>query len=153
MTLPPGLRKALLLVHVVTSVGFIGAAAAFLALAVAGVMGAPVYPAMQIVTWTVVVPLAFASLLIGILSSLTTPWGLLRSYWVIFKLVLTVLAVGVLLLQTRTINGLADGAVEGREAMILHAAGGIAVLVVVSLLSVYKPRGTTGYGARKLAGR
>jgi hypothetical protein len=38
-----------------------------------------------------------------------------------------------------------------RMGMILHGAGGLAVLIVVTVLSIYKPRGMTHYGARKIA--
>jgi hypothetical protein len=154
MLLPPFWRKLVLTTHVATSVGFIGAVAAFLALAVAGLDGdAAVYPALPIMTWWVIVPLAVVSLLIGVVSSLGTPWGLLQHYWVATKLVLTILALGVLLLQTRTIDRLADVAraggigpasLEGQTAMVLHGGGGLGVLLLMIVLSVFKPRGITG---------
>ncbi len=149
MSLSPGWRKLVLLLHVTTSVGFIGAVAAFLVLAIAGVAGANVYPAIKIMTWEVVVPLAFASLLIGIVSSVGTAWGLVRHYWLALKLGLTVVAVGVLMLQTRAIDALAAGqaAPGAGGAMILHSAGGLLVLVGVMVLSIYKPRGLTGLSA------
>ena len=157
MTLSPGWRKLTLAVHVVTSVGFIGAAAAFLVLALTGAMATDAgligaaYLGMRILTWAIVVPLAFASLLVGIVSSLGTPWGLFRHYWVIVKLVLTAIAVGVLMVQTATIDGLAaraltlgpDGMIGARWAMVAHAGGGIAVLLAATALSVWKPRGVT----------
>ena len=55
MSFSPGWRRALLTLHVATSVGFIGAVAAFLALAIAGVSGAPaVYLALPIIIWPVI---------------------------------------------------------------------------------------------------
>ncbi len=69
-----------------------------------------VYLAMRVVTWDVIVPLAFASLVIGIVQSLGTPWGLFRHYWIIIKLVLTMIAVAVLMLQTPSVNALSDAA-------------------------------------------
>jgi hypothetical protein len=150
--LSAGWRKLVLLLHVTTSVGMLGAVAAFLVLALSGAAGdAGAYPAMQLVTWPVIVPLMGASLLIGIVSSLTTPWGLLRYWWLVAKLVATLIAGGVLLLQTRTIDALAAASpamlpqmASGRAAMILHSAGGLAVLLAVMVLSIYKPRGLTG---------
>ena len=154
-------RRLILVTHVMTSVGFPGAVAAFLVLAIVGVTdvgAAPAaYIAMAIVTWDVIVPLAAAALLIGIVTSLGTPWGLVRFYWVIVKLVLTVIALAVLLAQTGTIDMLADtarrgdvtGLADARAAMILHAAGGLLVLIVATVLSIYKPRGLTPYGRRK----
>jgi hypothetical protein len=160
--LSPAWRKLVLLLHVTTSMSFLGAVTAFLALAIVGVVADPgplmgaVYPAMRIVTWYVVVPLAFASLLIGIVQSLGTPWGLFRYYWVIVKLGLTLLALAVLILQTGTVDMLAAAALDGkladhagqRVSMLLHGTGGIVVLLTATVLSIYKPRGVTGYGVR-----
>jgi hypothetical protein len=157
-------RKLVLVLHVATSLGFLGAVAAFLALAITGATAEPmtslaVYQAMQVVTWQVVVPLALASLLIGIVQSLGTPWGLFRYYWVIVKLVLTIVAIAVLLLQTQTVDALAAAARTGdltgfagaKFSMILHGTGGLLVLLVATVLSVYKPRGLTRYGARAIS--
>lgn len=157
MSFSPFWRKLLLTLHVVTSVGFIGAVAAFLALAVAGASStdpallSAAYLGMNLITWPVIVPLASASLLLGVLQSLGTPWGLFRYYWVILKLVLTVVAIAVLLVQTPIISALAQAApggdltdlASGRFAMILHSVGGMTVLVLVTALSIYKPRGMT----------
>ena len=157
MTLPPLARKLVLLLHVLTAVGAIGAVAAFLALAIAGAQGqGGAYTAMRLVAWWVVIPLVYAALLIGLVSSLGTPWGVFRHWWVIAKLGLTLLAVVVLQLQTRTIDALAaaetggslGGMHEAQAAMLLHSGGGLAVLVVAALLSVLKPRGITRYGLR-----
>jgi hypothetical protein len=166
MTLSPPWRKLVLVLHVTSSLGFLGAVATFLALAITGATAHPelayaVYQAMQIVTWQVIVPLAFATLLIGIVQSLGTPWGLFRYYWVIVKLVLTIIAVAVLMLQTPTIDALAlaasGGDLEGyagaRFSMMLHASGGAIALLIATVLSVYKPRGLTSYGAAALGGR
>jgi hypothetical protein len=38
---------------------------------------------MQPAAWSVLVPLAFALLLTGLLRSLGTRWGLARHYWVL----------------------------------------------------------------------
>lgn len=34
-------------------------------------------------------------------------------------------------------------------SMVIHAAGGLLVLLTTTILSVYKPRGLTRYGQRK----
>jgi hypothetical protein len=160
--LPSAWRKLLLVIHLVTSVGFMGAVAGFLALAITGATTTDqtimrgIYISMSVMTWDVVVPLAVASMVIGILQSLGTPWGLFRYYWIVIKLVLTVLAAVVLMLQTQTINALAGAALAGnvaqfseaRLSMIVHGTGGLLVLLVATVLSIYKPRGMTNYGAR-----
>jgi hypothetical protein len=151
--------------HVTVSVGSLGAVAAFLALAVAGLSSQDAqtmrgaYLAMDLTTRIVIVPLVLASLLTGVVSSLGTMWGLFRYYWVVVKLLLTVLATIVLLVQTRPIRLLADAAkgmtsfsadLRGLQLqLVIHAAGGLLVLLVATTLSVYKPPGMTRYGARK----
>lgn len=158
----PFWRKFFLTLHVATSVGLAGAVGGFLALAIVGAATPEVelartsYVAMATLTWTVIVPLAAASLVLGLVQSLGTPWGLARYYWIVVKLVLTIIAVAVLLLQLRTIDALAQAALTGnlgaltgsRFGMIGHAAGGLVVIVVAIILSVFKPRGMTRYGAR-----
>lgn len=159
------LRKPLLLLHVLTSVGFVGAVAGFLALAIAGgVVGnseivRAVYISSEIVTWNVIVPLAWASLLIGIFQSLVGPWGLFRHYWIVVKLVLSIVAVLVLMIQTQNIGLMAqmaladrmEGLTAPRASMTLHGIGGLIVLVVVTVLSIYKPRGLTPFGMKRTA--
>src|ERR1700694_2239095 len=98
MLMTSGVRKFMLTTHVTSSVGWFGAVAAFLALAVVGVMSAngqtarSAYVAMETVTWMVIVPFSFAALITGIVQGLGTTWGLFRHQWVVAKLVLTVIA-------------------------------------------------------------
>lgn len=53
-----------------------------------------VYLLMEPLAWLVLVPLAFASLLTGLVQSLGSAgaWVLVRHYWVLFKLLITVVA-------------------------------------------------------------
>lgn len=161
----PRLRKFALTAHITSSVGWLGAIAAFLALAVAGLTSKDeqtvraAYLAMELTAWFVIVPLALASLLSGFIQALGTPWGLSRHYWVLVKLVLTVFATIVLLVKMKLIGEaarmaaetplpLADLRAAGNE-LVVHAAGGLLVLLVLAALSVYKPQGMTAYGQRK----
>jgi len=165
MMMSSGLRRFALTAHVTSSVGLLGSIAAFLALAVAGLtsrdaqMVRAVYPAMDLIARFVIVPLALAALLTGIVQSLGTPWGLFRHYWVLVKLLLTVFA-DIVLLGRMTLIGdavrLATAMTlpqaELRQAgiqLVVHAAGGLLVLLVPAILSVYKPPGSTRYGLRK----
>jgi hypothetical protein len=159
------LRKLVLTAHITFSVGWIGAVAAFLVLAVAGVTSRDVqmvrtaYPAMELTARFVIVPLAFASLLSGLIQSLGTPWGLFRHYWVLVKFLLTSFATIVLLRKMpligyaarRTVDTTLSSADLSAAGMplVVHAAGGILVLLVITTLSVYKPWGLTRYGRRK----
>lgn len=161
----PGGRKLALTLHVLTSVGWLGSVAAFLALAIAELtkadaqIGRGCYVAMEVTTHYVIVPLCFASLLTGLVSSLGTTWGLFRHYWVVIKLTLTILATVVLLVHTRPIRYVADVAAqqplarhelrEVRTQLVADAGAAVVVLVVNTVLAVYKPRGLTRYGRRK----
>lgn len=165
--MPPALRKAALVVHVTSSAGWVGAVVVFLALAVAGVSSdepqtvRSAYVAMELAATYALVPLAIASLVSGLVQSLGTHWGLVRHYWVVIKLVVTLVAIGVLLLQLDSIRHLGDVASgqpvapddlsEPRSSLVVHAAAGLLVLAVPMVLSVFKPRGMTRYGARRTA--
>jgi hypothetical protein len=165
MTMTPSLRKFALTAHVTSSVGTLGAVAGFLALAVAGLNSADsqvvraAYLAMELIAWYVIVPLVLASLVTGLVQSLGTPWGLFRHYWVLAKLLLNVLVTIVLLLQMDGISYMAGVATETtlsgadllelRRSIRTHAAGGLLVLLVPVVLSLYKPSGLTRYGWRK----
>jgi hypothetical protein len=121
------------------------------------------YLAMELIARFVIIPLAFASLLTGLIQSLGTPWGLFRHYWVVVKLLLTVFATVVLLAKMELIGyaaSVAAGAtLSGADLraagiqLVVHAAGGLLVLLVPLVLSVYKPPGVTRYGWRKQYGQ
>ncbi len=166
ITMTPGLRKFALTAHITSSVGWLGSIAAFLALAIAGLTSddaqiiRAAYLAMDLTARFVIVPLAFASLLTGLVQSLGTPWGLFRHYWVVAKLLLSTFAIVILLtkmqliayaaqLAAETVLARADPRAAGMQ-LAVHAAGGLLVLLVPVILSVYKPRGLTPYGRRKL---
>ncbi|MCO1658543.1 DUF2269 domain-containing protein [Pseudonocardia humida] len=164
MTMPPRLRKAVLTAHVTTSVGWMGAVAAYLALDITAVTGDDVpavrsaYLAMETTAWYAIAPLALAAVLIGVVNALGTPWGLFRHHWVVAKLLLTLVATAVLLVQTRTISALARAATTSADprelpGSMVHSVGGLVVLLAVVVLSIYKPRGLTRYGRRRQQAR
>ena len=161
----PSLRKLVLTAHITVSVGWLGAVAAFLALATAGLtsrdaqMVRTAYAAMELTARFLIVPFAFASLLSGLIESLGTPWGLFRHYWVLAKLLLTTFATILLLAKMPLIGYAARRAAETTSTstglhtvgiqLTVHATGGLLVLLVITALSVYKPWGLTRYGQRK----
>jgi hypothetical protein len=167
MMMTPALRKFALTTHVTTSVGWLGAVAGFLALAIAGVTiqdpqtVRAAYLAMHLITWFVIVPFSLAALLTGLVQSLGTPWGLFRHYWVVTKLLLTTLATIILLVHTQPIGRVAAVAAvttlstsdlwELRLQLVGDASAALCVLFVTTTLSVYKPWGMTPYGLRKQA--
>jgi hypothetical protein len=166
MTMTPRLTKLALTAHITASVGWLGAVAGFLALAIAGLTSADAqtvraaYLAMELTGRLIIVPLSLASLLTGLVQSLGTKWGLIRHYWVLFKLLINVFATVVLLMYMQTLSYLAGVAGEATfssadlrglrsPSTVLHAGAAVLLLLVATTLAVYKPRGMTRYGARK----
>ena len=162
--MPPRLRKFALAAHLTSSVGWLGAVAGYIALDVAAATSQDArtlraaYLAMELVARYVIVPLALASLLTGLLMSLGTKWGLFRHYWVLISLLLTIIVTVVLLVETQTIGYFADMAADPTTSgddlralgsTLVHSVGGTVVLLVILALNVYKPRGMTRYGWRK----
>jgi len=161
----PRLRKFALTAHVTSSVGWLGAVAGFLALAIAGLASQDTqvvraaYLAMELTAWFVIVPLSLASPLTGLVMSSGTTWGLFGHYWVVAKLVITVPACIVLVLHMHRIGHLARAVAETtlsrgdlsglRVQLVANAGVALLVLLVATTLSVYKPRGMTPYGRRK----
>src|SRR6266542_6485089 len=93
--MPPRLRKFALAAHLTLSVGWIGAVAAYIALDVAAFTSQDAqrlraaYLAMDLIARDVIVPLAIASLLTGLVMAVGTRWGLIRHYWVLISLLAT----------------------------------------------------------------
>ena len=150
-------RKAMLLLHILFSVGWTGAVAAFLVLALTGLYGSSavearaIYIAMEPMTTWLIVPLAFLSLVTGVIQALATPWGLFRHYWIVIKFLINLVSLPLLLLHTRMIHRMAEAATSGalpvnalyedRVHLVVASGMSLAALVVATLLSVYKPKG------------
>jgi hypothetical protein len=165
MLMTSGVRKLALTTHVTSSVGWFGAVAAFLSLAIAGLTSQnpqtvrAAYLSMELTTWAVIVPLSVAALVTGIVQSVGTTWGLFRHHWVVAKLGLTVLATIILLVHTQPIGRVAAVAAEGmltsadlrqlRIQLVADAGAALFALLVATTLSVYKPWGLTSYGRRQ----
>ena len=156
----PRLRKFVLTAHVISSVGWLGAVLAYLALDITAVTGRNVeivraaYVGMDLTIWYAIVPLALASVLIGVVNALGTPWGLFRHYWVLLKFLLTILATIVLLQEAQVVSALAEAAASVTDprdlpGTLLHSIGGFLVLLGTAVLAIFKPRGVTRYGWRK----
>jgi hypothetical protein len=165
MTMKPSLRKFALTAHITFSVGWLGAVVAYLALAIAGLTShdaqvvRAAYLSMELIGWYVIVPLSLATLLAGLVESIGTPWGLFRHWWVFVKFLLTTGTTIVLLRHMRAITGMSGIAADRslsatdfralRIQLVVHAGGGLLVLLAATILSVFKPWGMTPYGLRK----
>ena len=161
----PAMRKLTLTAHVISSVGWLGAVVAFLAVSISGLMSTDsqmvrsAYITMELIGWFVIVPMSVASLITGLIQSLGSAWGLFRHYWVIFKLLIAALATGILFLHMQPISEVAQVASAStlspgdmrqlRIQLAADAAAAVLVLIVATALSIYKPRGLTPYGWRK----
>ena len=147
----PFCRKATLLLHILVSVGWMGAVATFLVLALNGF-----YIAMEAVTTWLIVPLAFLSLITGVVQALATPRGLFRHYWILYKFLINLASLPILLLHTRIIHRVAvaarmnqlSGFREDRAQLVAASVAALIALFVALLLSVFKPKGVTAYGRR-----
>jgi hypothetical protein len=158
----PRVSRIALTAHVTSSVGWIGAVATFLVLAIAGVTSMndqivrTAYLAMELIGWCVIVPFSIASLLTGLVQSLGTSWGLFRHYWIVAKLLITVFASVLLLVHMQVASRMASvvagttigaGDFHGmRIQLVGDAVAAIVVLLVATVLSVFKPQGLTRYG-------
>jgi hypothetical protein len=156
----PGARKLSLTLHVVSSVGWLGAVIAYLVLVIPTlkVSDSPAlttaFTAMNAVGWYAIVPLCLSSLITGLIESLGTPWGLFRHYWVTIKLVLTAFSTFILLRHMGAVNRVAERAIAGgaipadKAPFVVHPAVGLIVLVIATVLAIYKPWGLTVFGKR-----
>jgi hypothetical protein len=163
--LPRRRRNLLLTVHIVVAVGALGTDAILLTLGVTGLVSGDgelvraAYLAMDLLVAVVLVPLALAALLTGVLLGLGTRWGLVRHWWVLAKLTLTIVlataavfllrpslneaAASALALPTAELAGAGIGQVAVRAATA--PAVGVLLLTTAVVLAVFKPRGRTRF--------
>jgi len=116
--LGPTARRALLIVHISVSVGWMGAAAAYVALNVPALTGSDeqtrraAYLMMPIVADYALVPLALATVVTGLALALGTRWGLLQHYWVVVSLGVTLFAAAILILHLPAVDDVAAVAAD-----------------------------------------
>jgi hypothetical protein len=150
-------------------VGWIGAVAAYLVIAITGLTTADdglaraAYRIMELLGWWVIVPSSIAALASGLVQSIATDWKLTRYYWILSKLVLTVFATLVLLRHMQAVGSMAAIAADPlrtftqaqteRLQLVVHPAGGLVVLLIITAISVFKPWGLTPFARRERAPR
>ncbi|MEU2599605.1 DUF2269 domain-containing protein [Streptomyces hirsutus] len=157
-------RRALLVVHVVSSASWLGLTLGLLALGVTAAttdseaaVEASVR-AMKLFADRLMVPLALLTLTSGLVLSLGTPWGLARHLWVYTKFWLTLATTTATFFALRPGVNAAVTAVAGGSP--LPDAGDVLFGPVVSLsayvfmtaISILKPWGPTRRGRRLRAG-
>ena len=148
-------RQVWQVLHIISSVGWLGIILAALSLSVAGMTTDDydrvnaLYTAMRVLATTFFLPATALMLLTGVLLGLGTKWGLVKWWWVSVKLVigLALFVAGSLNLRL-AVHSAADKAAElkplepGVELSLFGMLCVIAALSVFSaLLSVLKPWG------------
>jgi hypothetical protein len=155
-------RKALLTVHLVSSVGWLGVSLTMLALGLAGRFAGSkrstegAYWAAHLFVDVLVIPLSLISLLSGVLMGLVTHWGLVRHKWVLTKLVLTTITtcLGIFLLRPGVLDAYRNSGPGGDPVTLQHAgadlvyAGSVSTgtYLLITVIAVFKPWGHTRWG-------
>ncbi|MFE2557355.1 hypothetical protein ACFXGT_15275 [Streptomyces sp. NPDC059352] len=161
--LPQRWRKAILTLHVTVAVGWVGIEIAQLILGLVGLTtdDAGVVRAtrvvMEILGIELIAGIAWTTLLTGLLLAVATQWGLLKHYWIVTKLVITVALMlnGHFLLQHWLREQAEVGKAPESLSLQLVVVMGIALglLVTATALSIYKPWGKTRHGRRRPAAK
>jgi hypothetical protein len=142
-------RKAILTVHVVSSVGLLGVScvslvsALFAATADDPQQARAVYDLMQAVVFRLAIPFAVLALVSGVLLGLGSKWGVFRYAWVTAKVVLLVATAAVGAAVTGPALDRASSGDGGASTWLLVGTASLQVtmLVAATVLSVYKPGG------------
>ena len=140
--------KAALTAHVLSSVGWFGIAvlvafAGFAALATDSPAQAEgLYRAIDLTPW-LSIPVGVLAAATGLLLSLGTSYGVVKHWWVVAKIAISV---AVVVTDAVVVARFADDAVATGSAPnpLNHAiVAHVVVLVIATVLSVFKPRGRT----------
>jgi uncharacterized membrane protein len=171
--LSPGLRKALLVLHIVTAVSWMGVdIALFILLMTARTTDDPAlvvsgFQAIRMIVPAAVPPLSLGILVTGILLGLGTRWGLLRHWWVLVKLLLSlVMTFLVFFSLVPAVNSMAVGLPGDMSADAMRASLGalptmllfppvvsFLMLGTAAILSVFKPWQRTPWSRERDTGR
>jgi hypothetical protein len=157
-------RRALLIVHVIVSVGWLGLSLGMLALGITGATAgsaegaAAAYRSMNVLGDWLLIPISLLSLVSGVVLALRTPWGLARYHWVYVKFWLTLgaTAATAFALRARIDAAMADVS-AGRDIgattdLILAPSVSLTIYVFATAVSVAKPWGMTARGRRLRGG-
>ena len=155
-------RRALLIVHITSSVSWLGITLGLLALGVtANTSGSAEvaeasYRSMKMFTDWLVPPLALTTFFSGLVLSLGTPWGLLQHRWVFTKFCTTLITLTLAIFVSRPeISHAAATAISGEPTkdadLIIAPSVALSTYVFLTVISVLKPWGLTKRGRRMRA--
>jgi hypothetical protein len=139
-------RRAVLTVHIASSVALLGSCAAIVAIHVRAAstsdpqLAASAYELLGMFPTLFGIPLSLISLASGVTLGLGSKWGVLRYRWVTAKLLLllSLIVVGALVLGPQT-AAMADDGSGSQTALIAASAWDVFALTLATCLSVYKP--------------
>ncbi|GAA4796476.1 membrane protein [Actinomycetospora chlora] len=154
-------RRVLVFLHVVVSLGWMGAGAANVVLAATALtvpreVARVCYHLIDRIDVVLVIPAAFGALVTGVALGLVTPWGLARHWWVLVKLVLTVAVIvfSTFFVGVWVLEGVED---PGPSAwpLVWGGVANLASFLLMTWASIAKPWGTTPWTRRdrQLPGR
>ncbi|MGK3106317.1 DUF2269 domain-containing protein [Streptomyces sp. WAC05858] len=153
-------RRGLLVVHVVVSVGWLGLSLGMLALGITGAVAdsaeeaGAMYRSMNVLGDWLLIPISLLAPASGIVLSLGTPWGLARHRWVYVKFWLTLVTTGATAFALRaSIDAAVADVVAGRAVgattdPIVAPSVSLGVYTFLTAISVTKPWGLTPRGRR-----
>jgi hypothetical protein len=161
----PGTRRAVLTVHVIASVAWIGVDLCTLVLAVVGTVSGnattqrSAFVVLGPIANLLLVPLPLLALVTGVIIALGTSWRLFRYYWVTVSLLMTAVAAAAVLFALRprlleaadrARSALDPGAAVGLLGKQVIVASSIALLVLctVTAINVCKPWGRMSFTRR-----
>ncbi|HEV3360675.1 MAG TPA: hypothetical protein VG247_28000 [Pseudonocardiaceae bacterium] len=156
-------RRGILVVHLASSIGWLGLDAALVVLGIVGLASGDAVTTRSAfvidgVLATYLMPVfSLLGLLTGIVLAAGTSWGLFKHWWVVVSLVITVLmTAAVLLFLVPQMRGLADQAAHLSDAatlsvmsmdrlkLVIAPLAGFIILVYLTGMNVHKPWGRVG---------
>lgn len=142
------LRRTVLTIHIVASVGLLGDVAAVLAVNIRAAttsdpaLASSSYELLQMFSSVFGIPLSFTALVTGVTLGLSSKWGVFRYPWVTAKLALivSVILVGAFVIGPATTE-MRDGGGDAETLLIAAATWDVLALTLATTLSVFKPGG------------
>lgn len=171
--LPPALRKAVLVLHIVIAISWMGVDIALLVLLItarttdSAILAVSGFSAIRMIVPVAVPPISLGILATGLILGMSTRWGVLRYWWVVVKLLLSlVMTILVFVSLVPGVNSIALGAPGAMSADEVRAHLGVLptmllfppvvsflMLGVAAVLSVFKPWRHTPWSHERSAGR
>ncbi|WP_406138176.1 DUF2269 domain-containing protein [Streptomyces sp. NBC_01089] len=146
-------RRAVLVVHVAVSVGWLGLTVGLLALGITAYTCADAsvteaaYRSMKVFGDWLVIPIGLLTLISGVVLSLGTHWGLARHRWVWVKFWLTLVTLAASALALRPqINGAAASGHHPDLSLVSAPTVASSAYFFMTAISVLKPWGLTARG-------